>query len=467
MSLLPEINQASAEINKFVAQANIHQTIAPVNPAEFTSPADTLLLASRDPVIREVSVGMTGVEAASYTVSGTPPLSLPNSLGKPLKAWSVDVLPYQEGTGDPSPSNVRPIHGTDKLTIYTDSKYGGLMEWNQQYNKDGNMTTNGIVFTNTNGYVSISGVALSDAYYPLILSPNIPANHVVVFGNCPDGGSATTYDITYVTNGGENKRTYSGYNIVKVNAVGTMLNIDVRPNYDADTHPVVFIPQIFDLTQMFGATKADEIYAMEQAEAGAGVAYFRSLFPLDYYPYNAGQQMTVDQVNGAQYSPSVLTLPQTVYTGTIGSEGGESRSGKIKLSDIGASQWDYYSTLATGIFRAPLSGVAIPPDNLTPTTAISTALKAKAWSPLESTDYACFGVSVTGLIVVTTGRTISTVSDFLDQWGDIEVCYPLATPVQFPLTTPTIPTPSGTATTWATAEDGTVESMEVTYIKSE
>ena len=145
MSLLPEINQASAEINKLVAQANIHQTIAPVNPAAFTDPADTALLASRYPVIREVSVGMTGEAYSDYSVSGTPPLSLPNSLGKPLKAWSVDLLPYQEGTGDPSPSNVRPIHGTDKLTIYTDSKYGGLMEWNQQYNKDGNMTTNGIV----------------------------------------------------------------------------------------------------------------------------------------------------------------------------------------------------------------------------------------------------------------------------------------------------------------------------------
>ena len=32
---------------------------------------------------------------------------------------------------------------------------------------------------------------------------------------------------------------------------------------------------------------------------------------------------------------------------------------------------------------------------------------------------------------------------------------------------PTIPTPTGTATTWATAEDGTVDSMEVTYYKSE
>ena len=122
MSLLPEINQASAEINKFVAQANIHQTIAPVNPAEFTSPADTLLLASRDPVIREVSVGMTGDGYTDYSVSGTPPLSLPNSLGKPLKAWSVDLLPYQEGTGDPAPDNVRPIHGTDKLTITTAGK---------------------------------------------------------------------------------------------------------------------------------------------------------------------------------------------------------------------------------------------------------------------------------------------------------------------------------------------------------
>ena len=43
---------------------------------------------------------------------------------------------------------------------------------------------------------------------------------------------------------------------------------------------------VFDLTQMFGPTIADHIYALEQATAGAGVAWFRRYFNRDYYEYN-------------------------------------------------------------------------------------------------------------------------------------------------------------------------------------
>lgn len=42
----------------------------------------------------------------------------------------------------------------------------------------------------------------------------------------------------------------------------------------------------FDLTQMFGTTIADYIYSLEQATAGAGVEWFKKLFPADYYPYS-------------------------------------------------------------------------------------------------------------------------------------------------------------------------------------
>lgn len=49
----------------------------------------------------------------------------------------------------------------------------------------------------------------------------------------------------------------------------------------------------FDLTQMFGSTIADYIYALEQNTPGAGVAYFRNLFPAPYYEYNAGELMSV------------------------------------------------------------------------------------------------------------------------------------------------------------------------------
>ena len=50
---------------------------------------------------------------------------------------------------------------------------------------------------------------------------------------------------------------------------------------------------VIDLTQMFGSTIADYIYSLEQANAGAGVAWFKKLFPKDYYAYNAGELISV------------------------------------------------------------------------------------------------------------------------------------------------------------------------------
>lgn len=52
--------------------------------------------------------------------------------------------------------------------------------------------------------------------------------------------------------------------------------------------------QVFDLTQMFGSTIADYIYSLEQSQAGAGVAWFKKLFPNDYYAYNAGELLSVE-----------------------------------------------------------------------------------------------------------------------------------------------------------------------------
>ena len=51
---------------------------------------------------------------------------------------------------------------------------------------------------------------------------------------------------------------------------------------------------VHDLTQMFGSTVADYIYSLEQANAGAGVAFFRKLFPKPYYEYNAGELLSVN-----------------------------------------------------------------------------------------------------------------------------------------------------------------------------
>lgn len=53
-------------------------------------------------------------------------------------------------------------------------------------------------------------------------------------------------------------------------------------------NPITITPMIIDLTQMFGSQVADYIYAKEQANAGDGVAIFKSMFPNDYYAYNTG-----------------------------------------------------------------------------------------------------------------------------------------------------------------------------------
>ena len=56
-------------------------------------------------------------------------------------------------------------------------------------------------------------------------------------------------------------------------------------------------PQCIDLTAMFGTTVADYIYNLEQSSAGAGVAFFKTLFPNDYYEYNAGSMEHVSGIS--------------------------------------------------------------------------------------------------------------------------------------------------------------------------
>ena len=51
--------------------------------------------------------------------------------------------------------------------------------------------------------------------------------------------------------------------------------------------------QLFDLTLMFGTAIATYINTLETATPGAGVAWFRALFPKDYYAYDAGTLRSV------------------------------------------------------------------------------------------------------------------------------------------------------------------------------
>lgn len=75
---------------------------------------------------------------------------------------------------------------------------------------------------------------------------------------------------------------------------------------------------VIDLTQLFGSTIADYIYGLETATAGAGVSLFKSLFPKDYYAYNAGELMSV-KTSARETTGKNLFAP---YTRSDSSAGG-------------------------------------------------------------------------------------------------------------------------------------------------
>lgn len=79
-------------------------------PAKYWSPTKKLMLLG----------AMAGGKAVEDTATGNP-LTFLTDLAKPLKSLLIPFTPRQSGSGDPSPSNIRPIVPWDGLTV----KHGG------------------------------------------------------------------------------------------------------------------------------------------------------------------------------------------------------------------------------------------------------------------------------------------------------------------------------------------------------
>jgi hypothetical protein len=143
----------------------------------------------------------------------------------------------------------------------------------------------------------------------------------------------------------------------------------------------------------------------------------------------------------------------TVYGGTL-----DVVSGKMILtyriitcSDI--TDFASLSTLSTGVMRGSMPrDVVIPSGANLPTTAIMDRRLAKGWSPISTADVSNFAISPTKSIVIPMGREI-TVEEFLDEYANAQICYPLATPVEYQLTPQEIRTLLGTNNVWADTGD--------------
>lgn len=327
----------------------------------------------------------------------------------------VALEPIQEGSGDPSPSNVRPIRGHGGVTVYDsptqnaedgesysvdfnatltptstdttpylfkavgdvygdrleDKIVGGTVAWNQlaRFTND---ARNGITLTtNADGSITLQGTATADATFTFNSQKFL--NHVLLYRGCKNG-STSTYGIGNSIFGVFQTTSDKIYKP----AVTEMIYSYVLVKTGTDlTTPVTFTPQFFDLTQMFGSTIADYIYSLEQSQAGAGVAWFKKLFPKDYYAYNAGELLSVEglsahvmrdadnSVIGNYPLDSSLTLrgiPKLDASNNLYYDGDEYTSdGKVKrkygIVDLGSLA---YRIDTYGNFIATISDIKIP-----------------------------------------------------------------------------------------------------------
>ena len=133
-------------------------------------------------------------------------------------------------------------------------------------------TINGVTFTNNgDGTITVNGTTTKAADFLVNKTDNVPIikNHIYCVLGSPFGGSPRTYS-TSTTWGSEN-----GNGIIQKNTRDFITGnywIHIEPNYTANN--LIFTPQVFDLTEMFGA-----------GHEPATVAEFKAKFPETYYPY--------------------------------------------------------------------------------------------------------------------------------------------------------------------------------------
>lgn len=206
------------------------------------------------------------------------PQTITQDFNVTLTPTSTDTTPYLfKAVGD--------VYG-DRLE---DKIVGGTVAWNQLFNNYGSTRTvyNVLLTPHGNSIDAVGTVSGSTSF--LALTTNFTFKR--------DGRKylvRTNKDIGYWGINGYALHTPTGF-IFSQNE-GTdwnngSLGIYVTDGAEVSLNNISF--EIFDLTQMFGSTIADYIYSLEQAQAGAGVAWFKKLFPNDYYAYNAGELLSV------------------------------------------------------------------------------------------------------------------------------------------------------------------------------
>ena len=163
------------------------------------------------------------------SATGNPIMIKDGADGLPVESMKIHFSPIQSGTGDPSPSNIRPISGWSGLTAWRT----GVNLWDEEW-VVGAIKSNGDIDTSetsrrTTSFIPVSPntkyfqSSPSNAYYGRVAYYN--RDKECVYANVSSGittGGFTTGEDTYFV-----RATFG-------NSYGTTYNHDISFNYPSD-----------------------------------------------------------------------------------------------------------------------------------------------------------------------------------------------------------------------------------------
>lgn len=207
-----------------------------------------------------------------------------------LTAGNAEQLVSTVGVEDSVPYNFRTAGGSANIgDREVDKLVGGTVAWNQLLNSDKCTTrttfSNGVFRVNYTSHDSTSKYILS--------STAIDSSHKILITYNPVQLVENKNVYLRWYDGSNYFGTYFGTEEKNIIVTGHSALILIQMEVSAKEYDQSFRLQYFDLTQMFGRTIADYIYSLETATGGAGVAWFRNLFPNPYYAYDAGSLQSV------------------------------------------------------------------------------------------------------------------------------------------------------------------------------
>ena len=365
-------------------------------------------------------------------------------------------------------ANECPISGWTGVNVWDDPYYAGLIEWNQQIDNSASHYTVGVspatvsydTSTKTAHYENNGAASGRLRTTPVGNAQNYHVYAIRAVVNSSKSGNivieASKGWIQFIRKAVD---ADTDAEITAISRTGTsavagyfqFFNATVQfGEYSMDVKDL----QIFDLTQMFGEAKADEILAMDDP-----AAYFRAIFPKDYYAYNAGTETTAGAVNGdpGWLVPVVFPDGETYYSGWVDPTTGDGIADMAAV-DMGAIGWSK-DTANNGFYGSIATGTLLPKGNAYG-GGIAEEYKPAQYPQVKGKSFnACFNIATTThyIYLYDSTQEAATAAEFKTHVTGQKLVYELAEPIPFHVDPQQINSLAGANTMWTDADTLTAE----------